>query len=79
MAEWMTGVIMMDMIAIEVFINAMDTMNSPADTGVAVVILPTETAAAIQAETSAPPTTGVIGYIYAHPGGRGGGGGIYPV
>jgi hypothetical protein len=79
MAEWMTGVMMMDMIAIEVFMNAMDTMNSPTDTGVAVVTMPTETAAATQVEILAPPTTGVIGYIYAHPSGRGGGGGIYPV
>jgi len=59
MAEWMTGVMMVDQLALEILMGAMQAINNPAGmSGATMVSLPTELSAALQAETTASVETG---------------------
>lgn len=76
--NWLTGAMMVDMAAIEVFLSAKDAMNSPNDSGATLVFMPVETAAALQAEVNSSDNTGAsTAYVLPWVGNEGGG--PYPI
>ena len=76
---WKTGVMILDMMAIEIFMSATRAIGDSASSGVAVVLMPVETAAAIQVELNAPAETGSYSYWPFAMGGGGGAGDVYPI
>ncbi len=77
MAEWMTGVVIMDRMAVEAFMGAMQALNDPGGmNGVAIIDMPTGFNAAAQAEKKAPAEkTGPVLQPWPHISGYGD---IYP-
>lgn len=77
--SWKTGAMLMDMMAVDMFMNVAQAINESADSGVAAAFMPVETAAAAQAEVNASSDTGSAFYWPRAFGGGGGSGDIYPI